>query len=394
MKKLAIVILLSSQLAVAVSLPAIADEGTSTPIIPTTLETSDTTGGGSDLTFDGVLGTINDSLDTVDEFLEGGSDSISGYLGQVADLVGELFGDTGGQLSGFFQDVAKVINLVNRVANGVGKIGSSWQSFYQSALGGLSEAKSCISSPITINGSNQFINYDPSTWCFGLLAGGESEGEEGELPVESEIIEAPTYPSGIFIPDDSSGEGEGESGGDLSRPKSVPELMALAAQGTVTGIPDLDELREIASEVYLKNTDAFETIEPVRTYNTIELVENSILRKVGTQPLSKAGQQHVAESIQETQRMIVQSSQLAASAQGKKITQDVMKDMTSIQATQSGLLGSIASETATNRFQLAATNVTLSNISRQLAEQQKYERSQKGVLAQQLLFKGFSSDLR
>lgn len=408
MKRLAIVIILSSGTLVFGNLPARAD-GTSTPVIPSAGENSATaTAGDGGLTFDGVLGTINDSLDTVDDFLDSGGEIVDGWLGGAKDVLGGLLGDTGGQISGFFRDVAKVVNLINRVANGVGKIEGFWKDFYRSVLGVAGEAKTCTNSPINYStGGSSFveIDYDPSIWCFGILNptgggttdGGDSgDGETGGDGIEIvdgdgnvTVVEAPSSPAGIFV-----GPPNVDANAGASRPKSVPEVMALGARGTAMGIPDPTELRQVANEVDIQNSDSFETIPPVRTYHALDNVENGVIRMVGVQPLSKAGQKQIADTVGAVQQTLVRSAQLAAGVQGKKITQDVMKDTAQIVANQSTLLGSIASDTATNRLQTGATNVALSTISRQLAEEQKAKRAEIGVLAGQLLLKGFSSDLR
>jgi hypothetical protein len=400
-KRLAIVIILSSGLAVGIGFPA-RSEGTSTPVIPAT-GNSDVTPTGADnggLTFDGVLGTINDSLDTVDGFLDSGGELVDGWLGEAGGFLSGLLGDTGGQIEGFFRDVAKVINLIDRVANGVGKIEGFWKDFYRSVLGGVGEGKECVTtSPVSVNTSSDSpigftgIDYDPSTWCFGILnsTGGSGSGDgltigDGEPNVT--VVDAPSSPAEIFI-----GEPNVEIDGGASRPKSVPEMMALVARGTAMGIPDPIELRQVANEVDIQSSDLFETIPPVRTYHALDSVENTVVRLIGVQPVSKAGQKQIADTVGAIQQTLVRSAQLAASAQGKNITQDVMKDTASIVATQSTILGSIASDSATNRLQTGATNLALSTISRQLSEQQKYERARIGVLAGQLLIEGFSSDL-
>jgi hypothetical protein len=352
------------------------------------------------LTFDGVLGTINDSLDTVDGFLDSGGELVDGWLGEAGGFLSGLLGDTGGQIEGFFRDVAKVINLIDRVANGVGKIEGFWKDFYRSVLGGVGEGKECVTtSPVSVNTSSDSpigftgIDYDPSTWCFGILnsTGGSGSGDgltigDGEPNVT--VVDAPSSPAEIFI-----GEPNVEIDGGASRPKSVPEMMALVARGTAMGIPDPIELRQVANEVDIQSSDLFETIPPVRTYHALDSVENTVVRLIGVQPVSKAGQKQIADTVGAIQQTLVRSAQLAASAQGKNITQDVMKDTASIVATQSTILGSIASDSATNRLQTGATNLALSTISRQLSEQQKYERARIGVLAGQLLIEGFSSDL-
>lgn len=409
MKRLAIVILLSSGLVMGVNLPVRAD-GTSTPVIPASGNGNPTPVNGGELTFDGVLGTIDNSLDTVDDFLNSGGQLLDGLIGEAGDILGGLLGDTGGQISGLFRDVARVVNLIDRVANTFGKIGGFWQDFYRSALGVVGEGKECLTSPVIVNASPSSplgfsgIDYDPTTWCFGVLAnrGGGNQGSgDGSGKTEGDVIPildndgnvtvvpAPVSPSEIFV-----GEPNVDVTGGATRPKSIPEIMALGARGTAAGIPDPIELRRVANEVELQNSDNFETIEPVRTYHALDSVENGVIRMVGVQPLSKDGQKQIADTVGGSQQMIVRSAQLAASAGGKKITQDVLKDMASIGTAQSTLLGSIASDTATNRLQTGATNIALSTISRQLAEQQKYERARLGVLAGQLLLDGFSSDLR
>jgi hypothetical protein len=404
-KRWAIVIILSSGTLIFGNFPVRAD-GTSTPVIPIAGENSRATTAGADsggLTFDGVLGTINDSLDTVDDFLGSGGEIVDGWLGGAKDVLGGLLGDTGGQIAGFFRDVAKVVNLINRVANGVGKIEGFWKDFYRSVLGVAGQAKTCTTLPINYSTGSSFapveVDYDPSTWCFGILnptgGGSSGSGDTGgdDSPIadgEDGVGEASetTTPAEIFV-----GVVDVDVNAGPTRPKSVPEVMALGARGTAMGIPDPTELRKVANEVDLQSSDAFETIPPVRTYHALDNVENGVIRMVGVQPLSKAGQRQIADTVGAVQQTLVRSAQLAAGAQSKKITQDVMKDTAQIVANQSNLLGSIASDTATNRLQTGATNIALSNISRQLSEQQKYERARIGVLAGQLLLKGFSSDL-
>jgi hypothetical protein len=406
-KRLAIVIVLSSGLAVGASFPARA-EGTSTPVIPAGENSTATTSGGGELTFDGVLGTINDSLDTVDDFLGSGGNLVDGLLDGAGDILGGLFGNTGGQISGLFRDVARVINLIDRVANSVGKIEGFWRDFYGSVLGVAGEGKECATSPVIVNASPgsplgfDGIDYDPSSWCFGILnptgGNGSGDGESGEGGIEVvdgdgnvTVVDAPASPAAIFLGDSNAGI---DGSADATRPKNIPSVMALGARGTAMGIPDPRQLRQVANEVDIQSSDAFETIPPVRTYHALDSVENTVVRLIGVQPLSRAGQEQIADSVGANQQMIVQSAQLAASAGTKKITQDVMKDTAALAATQATLLGSIATDTATNRLQTGATNLSLSNISRQLAEERKSERARIGVLAGQLLIQGFSSDLR
>jgi hypothetical protein len=169
--------------------------------------------------------------------------------------------------------------------------------------------------------------------------------------------------------------------------------MVKAAQGTALGIPDLTKLRQQANDIDF-GQDAFETIPVIGKYHSVEAVENVTLRNVGLQPLSTAGQKQVEELAQASQQIIVQTAQDAAASQKENVTQDVMKSMTRIQASQTPILASIATEISTGKQQTGASNVVLSNISRQLAEQQKYERSRKGALAYSVLFKALNSDLR
>jgi hypothetical protein len=412
---LAIILVLSSGLVVGtgLSVPVPAEEtsggGTSTPVIPVEEENSTaTTSGGAGLTFDGVLGTINDSLDTVDDFLGSGSDLVGGLLNGAGDILGGLLGDTGGQISSLFRDVARVINLINRVANSVGKIEGFWRDFYGSVLGVAGEGKECATSPFIVNASPgsplgfDGIDYDPSSWCFGILNSTEGNGSDdgesggnGVTIVDREgnvtVADAPVSPAALFVGEPNL---ESDGGTDARRPKNIPEVMALGARGTAMGIPDPRQLRQVANEVDIQSSDAFETIPPVRTYHSLDSVENTVVRLIGVQPISRAGQEQIADSVGANQQMIVQSAQLAASAGTKKITQDVMKDTAAIAATQATLLGSIATDTATNRLQTGATNLALSNISRQLSEEAKYRRAKIGTLAGQLLIQSFSSDLR
>ena len=101
--------------------------------------------------------------------------------------------------------------------------------------------------------------------------------------------------------------------------------------------------------------------------------------------LSSFGQRQIAEGMEAALQTSISSYQIAGQAQGKRITQDVMKDMVSLQAQSNLLLSSVATSTLSNQNQQATANQNLINISRSIDQMAQESPMRQAALARRIL---------
>ena len=327
------------------------------------------------LTVDGVLDYVNKGLDGAESLLDGG---LAGIPGSLGNLLGGLFGDSADDITRIFQDVAGIFNLVNRLVNIPAKL-SQYQAEFFRAIN--NEVDPCLKTPTF---STTPFGYEPG-WCLGLLKNlPPSDGEESDDSNGSD--NEGSEDNGSDENGDPVAEGENPPFGPAPRKSSVGEILA-ESTGAL-GLPIPAEVKAKVQDQILNRdatTNLFQKNKVVEAHYASNSVDRMTAEQHSMPILSSFGQRQIAEGMEAALQTSISSYQIAGQAQGKRITQDVMKDMVSLQAQSNLLLSSVATSTLSNQNQQATANQNLNNISRSIDQIAQESPMRQAALARRIL---------
>jgi hypothetical protein len=201
-----------------------------------------------------------------------------------------------------------------------------------------------------------FESFIEPGWCFGGASGSEAEDpnlDESDPPDEDN----PNLPPFPPAPRKSTGDILKSSVGAAGIP--VPSKVRSALQRSVdtTGGSNMFEINPVVARHYALN-----------------MAERATARLSAELILGEAGQKKLVEESKGINDAVTASMGTAKSAQALDVTQDVMKQMVQIQATEALLSGNSATSLQQMRVDNAMSHLMLSNMSRTLDETARERR--------------------
>ena len=180
---------------------------------------------------------------------------------------------------------------------------------------------------------------------------------------------------GIFGNGTNSANGTGDNGdGNSTGALGLPDFEALHQQieqqtvdGAVSG----------TSNAQMQKVDQFNLNPLVLAQSVKSETDRTMNRGMASSVVGKAGQNAMAQELQGAGQTLQTIQSKAQEAQGKDVTQDVMKDLVTLQAGQSALQGGAYTNLMLLRQQTAANSLVMSNISDAVDETNRMQHSEK-----------------
>jgi len=180
---------------------------------------------------------------------------------------------------------------------------------------------------------------------------------------------------GIFGNGTNSANGTGDNGdSNPTGALGLPDFEALHQQieqqtvdGAVSG----------TSNAQMQKVDQFNLNPLVLAQSVKSETDRTMNRGMASSVVGKAGQNAMAQELQGAGQTLQTIQSKAQEAQGKDVTQDVMKDLVTLQAGQSALQGGAYTNLMLLRQQTAANSLVMSNISDAVDETNRMQHSEK-----------------
>jgi hypothetical protein len=330
--------------------------------------TNATNSGSSDVVGDieGGVGEVSDFFGEIDSELSELEQFYDESLGEITGTIGKvmgLFNRVVSPIQGIFADAQEMAATIVRLINLPSTLGSWWEQMLDSVTG---ELDPCLS-------EFNFESFIEPGWCFG--GGSESEVVEDpnldeNNPPDSDNPNLPPMPPAPRKPD-------GEITLPLGPPaprKSTGEILKSSVGAAGVPIPS-----KVRSEIQ-RSVDAtggnnmFEINPVVARYYAQNMAERATARLNAELVLGEAGQKKLVEESKGIQEAVTSSMGTAKSAQNLDVTQDVMKQMIQVQATEALLAGNSATSLQQMRVDNGIDHLLLSNMSRTLDETARERR--------------------
>lgn len=155
------------------------------------------------------------------------------------------------------------------------------------------------------------------------------------------------------------------------------------------GLPDFEALHQQieqqtvdgaasgAANAQMQKVDQFNLNPLVLAQSVKSETDRTMNRGMASSVVGKAGQNAMAQELQGAGQTLQTIQSKAQEAQGKDVTQDVMKDLVTLQAGQSALQGGAYTNLMLLRQQTAANSLVMSNISDAVDETNRMQHSEK-----------------
>lgn len=186
--------------------------------------------------------------------------------------------------------------------------------------------------------------------------------------------------------------GQPELGGSDDRNFDIPDVITGAL-----GIPDIIQnhkaifdqatghARQGTPAAGIQRADRF-NLNPIPLAQSLQFMEDRAQNNgMAATVLSSEGQTAMKQEMEAATVTLQQIQAKAQEAQGMDVTQDVMKNLTALQANQSALIGGSYSQLMALRAQEAANNVVTSNISESLDEDNRARHAESMTAADHVL---------
>lgn len=337
--------------------------------------TTNTTTGSN--TIDDVSSGVEDVSDFMGD-IDSELSELEGYynetLGEISDTIGQvmgLFNRVTSPIASIFQKADEMADIIVRLINFPSQIGGWWDKLVDSVVGELDPCLSELGS-----GRTPTFVYE-SGWCFGGGSEDDTGGSWGSEGSEEEI--GGVINDGDSLPHDSG------SMAPYKGKKSVGEVIK-ESQGDA-GIPIPSQVRLKMQEAVENggSNNSFEVNPTVVSLYAGNMADRGTTRLAAESTLGEVGQKKMVEESKGLQKAVISSFSTAKSAQKLDVTQDVMKQMVQMQATQNLLTGSVAASSQQNRIDNALANLNLTNMSRSLDESNRSRRIDRSLLATKVL---------
>jgi hypothetical protein len=288
------------------------------------------------------FGEIDSELSELEQFYSESLGEITGTIGKVMGLFNRVVSP----IQGLFADAQEMAATIVRLINLPSTLGSWWEQMLSEVTG---ELDPCLS-------EFNFESFIEPGWCFGGGAGSSEQDPnlDSDNPPDSDN---PSLPLGPPAPRKSTGEILKSSVGAAGVP--IPSKVRSEIQRSVeaTGGNNIFEINPVVARYYAQN-----------------MAERATARLSAELVLGKAGQKKLVEESKGIQDAVTSSMGTAKSAQALDVTQDVMKQMVQIQATEALLAGNSATSLQQMRVDNGIDHLLLSNMSRTLDETARERR--------------------
>ncbi|NJP22076.1 MAG: hypothetical protein HC763_27145 [Hydrococcus sp. CRU_1_1] len=299
------------------------------------------------------FGEIDSELSELEQFYSESLGEITGTIGKVMSLFNRVVSP----IQGLFADAQEMAATIVRLINLPSTLGSWWEQMLNSVTG---ELDPCLS-------EFSFESFIEPGWCFGGASGSEAPDPNGDEnnPPDEDNPNLPPFPS---APRKSTGDILKSSVGAAGIP--VPSKVRSEIQRTVdtTGGNNMFEINPIVARHYALN-----------------MAERATARLSAEAVLGETGQKKLVEESKGISEAVTNSMGTAKSAQALDVTQDVMKQMIQVQATEALLAGNSATSLQQMRVDNAMSHLMLSNMSRTLDETARERRIDRTLSLQKVI---------
>lgn len=328
---------------------------------------------------DGVLGQVNGTVDGVIDGVTGQIDGvIDGVTGQIDAVINDVTQQVMGQIDGVIADVMGPVNA--QIDQVLGQVTGIIDETIGNVLGDLD-----LGSIIPDLGSviPDLGGVIPDLGGLGGL--GDLFGGGGDDGVES-----------AYDPLASGGNEVAGANFEVSLPSiTEPYAGMVPIELGALNLPDLGGIRTKFREAAmigatdgspnpeLQGADRFSTNPEVLATSLSNEVEREGIRSISESVLSADGQTAMKEEQEGAKETLDGIMELASDAQELDVTQDIMKNLTAMQAQDSVIDTGLYRQTMETRQQLAANGMAIAQASEALDEGQRARRAERmGSVAQ------------
>ena len=179
-----------------------------------------------------------------------------------------------------------------------------------------------------------------------------------------------------------------EPGWCNSNGSSVTDILA-GSRGKL-GIPNPNQTRqEIEKRIdATQQTALFEVNPEVHSLYLANSLDRVATKIALATVLGEEGQSQIQTDLETTNSTLISIGSEAEAAQSLDVTQDVMKTLVRMMASQSTLMGAMRTDAVNSRIERQFTNLNLVNASRTLDESRKAERVEAAAAGAKVLYLG------
>lgn len=304
-------------------------------------------------TFEDVNSDVDELSGSLEE-IDSQFSELEGYynetVGEISGTVGEVMGwfnRVSSPIADIFQQANEMTDLIVRLINFPSQIGNWWDGLVNAVVGELDPCLSELGS-----GRTPTFVYE-SGWCFGSQDTQIANDNGSNSPTQNQ--------------------------------ESVGKVMAESKGAAGIPIPSKTRLKMQEAIDRSGSNNSFEVSPTVVSLYAGNMVDRSTTRLASESILGEVGQKKMMEEREGLNKAVISSAQIAKGAQGLDVTQDVMKQMVQMQATESLLTGSLAASSQQHRVDSAFANLNLTNISRSLDESNRSRRIDRSLLSNKAL---------
>ncbi len=295
----------------------------------------------------------------------------------------------------------QVLNPINQVQNTVnGTVNQIENTINQTVGGAVNQVENTINQ--TVGGVVDSV-LGPIQNTIGGIFGGNGRTPSFLNPFQSLIRSFTTFLQGILNDllggitgsgssngnAGSGNNGSGDPGLDISLNNPVVQIpkapgeVGITPQVGALGLPDIqathaaiDQMAR-SSNTQLQRSDRFNTNAQALAYSVKSESDRTASRGMAQTVIGTAGQQQMAQDTQAASQALQFIQQTSAAAQNKDVTQDVMKDLTTMTSAQSSLVAGSYAQLMGVRQQLAADSVVNTNVSEAADEANRMQHAER-----------------
>lgn len=327
-------------------------------------------GGGGGI--DGVLGQVNGTVDGVIDGVTGQIDGVvDGVTGQIDAVINDVTQQVMGQIDGVIADVMGPVNA--QIDQVLGQVTGIIDETIGNVLGDLDlgniipDLGGVIPDLGGLGGLSDLFGGggdDGVESAYDPLASGGNEVAGAKFEVSLPSI---TEPYAGMVPIELRALNLPDLGGIRTK------FREAAMTGATDGSPNPE----------LQGADRFSTNPEVLATSLSNEVEREGIRSISESVLSADGQTAMKEEQEGAKETLDGIMELASDAQELDVTQDIMKNLTAMQAQDSVIDTGLYRQTMETRQQLAANGMAIAQASEALDEQQRARRAERmGSVAQ------------
>ena len=355
---------------------------------------NNTIGGVTD-TIGGVTGTIDNTLGGVTDTIGGVTGTIDNTLGGVTDTIGGVTGTIDNTLGGLTDSINNTIGgVTDSVNNTIGGITDQINNTIGGVRGTIDETLGGVTDVInnTVGGVTDSISNTLGGVLGGSNGGGIISDTFGSAPGLGGLLGGGGGNVDVTLSPSQQAQGS-TSIVSQTFARLIPRLssgfqQAIPIQPGVLGIPDFTRAQATFQQAILSNVNkgsADATVQGADRFNVNPFglassltgeMDRITARSVAASVLSEEGQLAMQQETEATQATLDAMVSEAETAQGLDVTQDIMKNLTTLEAQRGSIEASGIYHSQRLEQQLAAGNVVNTEISEALDERNRSERAQ------------------